>query len=100
MANVPAAFTPDWVSPPGDTILDLLEERGWNQPEFASRTGHTSEEMSLLINGNVALTENAALELERVLQGSPASFWLSREAHYREKLSETNERISLEIFAD
>jgi hypothetical protein len=24
-------FTPDWCSPPGDTILDLLEERGLDQ---------------------------------------------------------------------
>jgi hypothetical protein len=22
------SFNPDWASPPGDTILDLLEERG------------------------------------------------------------------------
>jgi HTH-type transcriptional regulator/antitoxin HigA len=29
-ANRP--FTPDWVSPPGDTIADFLEERNWTQP--------------------------------------------------------------------
>ncbi len=98
MANVSTAFTPDWVSPPGDTILDLLEERGWNQAEFAIRTGYTTKHISQLINGKVALTEDAALKLERVL-GSPASFWLTREAHYREGLARAEERISLAAFA-
>lgn len=23
-------FEPDWLSPPGDTIADVLEERGWS----------------------------------------------------------------------
>jgi HTH-type transcriptional regulator / antitoxin HigA len=88
LANVSTAFNPDWVSPPGDTIIDLLEERGWNQEEFANRTGYTTKEISLLINGNTAITDDTALQLERVL-GSPASFWLTREAHYRKRLAET-----------
>ncbi len=29
-------FEADWLSPPGDTIADALEEQGWSQAEFAA----------------------------------------------------------------
>ena len=51
MTKAAAQFAPKWVSPPGETILDLLEERGWPQTEFAERAGYTSKHVSLLING-------------------------------------------------
>lgn len=83
MTKLSAPFAPDWVSPPGDTILDLIEERSWTQAELAKRLGYTEKHVSQLINGKVPLTDEAALRLERVL-GSSASFWLAREAKYRE----------------
>lgn len=83
MTELNAPFAPDWVSPPGDTILDLIEERGWTQSELAKRIGYTEKHISQLLNGKVPLTDEAALRLERVL-GSNASFWLAREAKYRE----------------
>ena len=79
-------FTPDWVSPPGDTILDIAEERGWSQVELAQRLGYTEKHVSQLINGKVALSVDAALRLERVL-GSTADFWLAREANYQKHLA-------------
>lgn len=84
------AFQPDWVSPPGDTISDLLEERGWTQAELANRTGFTTKHINLLITGKAAITEETALKLERVL-GSTAQFWLRREAQYREALARNEE---------
>lgn len=83
MTELSAPFAPDWVSPPGETILDLVEERGWTQAELAKRLGYTEKHISQLINGKVPLTDEAALRLERVL-GSNAGFWLAREAKYRE----------------
>lgn len=83
MTKLSASFAPDWVSPPGDSILDLIEERGWTQAELAARLGYTEKHVSQLVNGKVPLTDEAALRLERVL-GSNAAFWLSREAKYRE----------------
>lgn len=77
-------FAPDWVSPPGETILDLIEERGWTQVELAERLGFSTKHVSQLINGKVALTEDAAMRLHSVL-GAPAGFWLKREALYRER---------------
>ena len=31
-------FSPDWASPPGDTIIDLMEEKDWTK----GRVGKTS----------------------------------------------------------
>jgi HTH-type transcriptional regulator / antitoxin HigA len=93
MTNAGVPFRPDWVSPPGETILDLIEEREWSQAELAQRIGYTTKHLNQLIKGKVALTEDAALRLERVL-GSTANFWLNREAKYRENLAriEAHER--------
>ena len=82
MADTNAPFAPDWVSPPGDTILDLIEERGWTQAQLAERLGYSAKHVSQLVNGKASLTEDTAVRLERVL-GSSIDFWLAREARYR-----------------
>ena len=79
-------FDPDWVSPPGETIADLLEEWGWTQAEFAKRLGASRKFVSQLISGKVSLSESIAVKLERVL-GSTVGFWLNREASYRAGIS-------------
>jgi HTH-type transcriptional regulator/antitoxin HigA len=86
MTNQSASFSPDWVSPPGETIVDLIEEKDWTQAELAQRLGYTTKHLNQLIKGKAALTEDAALRLERVL-GSTANFWLNREVKYREHLA-------------
>jgi HTH-type transcriptional regulator/antitoxin HigA len=82
MTDMSAPFAPDWATPPGESILDLAEERGWTQIELARRLGYTEKHISQLINGKVALTVDAAQRLERVL-GSTLDFWLALEANYR-----------------
>ena len=82
MTDSALPFRPDWVSPPGDTIADLIQERDWSQIELAARLGYTTKHVSQLINGKAAVTEDTSLRLERVLGGSPG-FWLTREAQYR-----------------
>lgn len=79
-----APFSPDWVSPPGETILDIIEERDWTQEELAQRMGYTAKHVNRLIKGKVPLSEDAAIRLERVV-GSTVEFWLAREAKYRER---------------
>ncbi len=80
-----AEFAPDWLSTPGDTIADLLEERGWSQADLATRSGFTKKHVHLLLQGKAALSEDTALRLERVL-GSSARFWINLETQYREQL--------------
>lgn len=80
-------FHPKWpLPPPGDTILDILEERGWTQSEFADRTGYTTKYVNQLIRGKVAITEDVAFRLKQVFGGS-VEFWLSREAKYCEVMT-------------
>ena len=85
MTDLDTPFTPDWVSPPGDTILDLLDERGWTQAALATRVGFSDKHVNQLIKGKVPLTEEAASRLAQAL-GTNAGFWLTREARYRERL--------------
>lgn len=99
MTKTISTFSPDWVSPPGDSILDLLEESGWKQTELAKRTGYTTKHISLLINGKAPITDETAIKLERVI-GSTARFWLTREAQYREGLLRIAEKHSLKAEAD
>ncbi len=77
----------DWVSAPGETITDRLEELGWTQRELAERLHFSPKHVSLLINGKAPITEDTALRLGRVL-GSTARFWLEREAQYRKALAQ------------
>ncbi|QEA13943.1 helix-turn-helix domain-containing protein [Comamonas flocculans] len=82
MTERSAPFAPDWVLPPGDSILDLAEERGWTQTELARRLGYSEKHVSQLINGKVPVTVDAAQRLERVL-GSTMDFWLALEANFQ-----------------
>ncbi len=78
-------FQPTWASPPGDTILDLLEERGWTQLDLATRTGISKKHVNDLVNGRATISADAADRLSRVL-GSTIDFWLVRDAQYRAAL--------------
>lgn len=93
MTETSSSFTPDWVSPPGDTIIDLLEERYWTQAQLAEALGYTKEHISLLINGKASINEETALKLEQVL-GSTAAFWLNREAQYRVNLARMKQKTA------
>lgn len=83
MTELSAPFAPDWVLAPGESVLDLAEERGWTQGELAQRLGYSEKHISQLINGKVPITVDAAQRLERVL-GSSMDFWLKLEANYQQ----------------
>ena len=89
------AYSPSEVSPPGETLRELLEERGIPQAELALRMGRPRKTISEIINGKAALTHETALQLELVL-GVPASFWNSRERTYRAYLASLEEKKRLE----
>jgi len=76
-------FAPDWFSPPGDTIADLLEEKGWQCADVATRAGFTPEFVEALIQGRAPLTAETAQRLSAILGGT-VEFWLAREGKYRE----------------
>ena len=87
-------YKPDQVSPPGETLLETLVAVGMTQRDLAARTGRTSKHINEIIKGKATVTPEMALQLERVLD-VPASFWSSRERHYREALAREHERERL-----
>ena len=86
MTEALLAYVPREVTPPGATLRDMMEERDWKQRELAHRLGRPVQAVNEILAGKKEITEDTALELERVLQ-VPAQFWLVREAQYREYLA-------------
>jgi HTH-type transcriptional regulator / antitoxin HigA len=79
-------FKPDWLSAPGGTIVDVMEERGVSSKELAGLLGYSLERTEKLITGKEAITRDvAALLAERV--GGSQKFWLSRENNYRNEVA-------------
>lgn len=79
-------YRPSEVSPPGETLREVIEERQISQAELATRMGRPKKTISEIINGKAAITPETALQLELVL-GIPARFWTAREQDYREYLA-------------
>jgi len=76
-----SAFKPDWISPPGETMADILESQGCSAEEFAQRMGFSLKQVNELLTGRATISPETALKLELVLGGS-ADFWMIREAQY------------------
>lgn len=92
-------YTPDYVSPPGETLLETLEMLGMRQTELASRTGRPEKTISEIVTGKTAITPKTAVQFERVL-GIPAGFWLRREQQYQEALARLKEEHELQEHID
>jgi HTH-type transcriptional regulator / antitoxin HigA len=80
------AFTPDWLSAPGETMSDLMAERDLSLVDFAMHIGQTAQQTSKLLHGRASLTPDIARRLEVVLGGS-SGFWMAREAQYRDDVA-------------
>ncbi len=76
---------------PGETIREILDERGILQVDFAVRLGKSPKFVSQLINGKAPLTHETAVDLERVL-GVPSSFWNNFESIYRDALAHQRQK--------
>jgi plasmid maintenance system antidote protein VapI len=92
-------WKPDLPLAPGETIREILEERGIPQVDFAARMGKSEKFISQLINGKASLSYETAIDLERVL-GVPASFWNAAEATYRDLLARQHTEVEAQEQAD
>jgi HTH-type transcriptional regulator/antitoxin HigA len=79
-------FNPDWETPPGATLRDILEERGVSQAALAREMGRPLKTINEIIQGKAAITAETALQLEDAL-GNSAEFWMRRESNYRLRLA-------------
>jgi len=96
MANkIVNEYEPDFVSSPGETLLETIEYLGISQVDLAIRTGRPSKTINEIIKGKTAITTETALQLERAL-GVPASFWMNSQRHYDEHAMRVAEKEQLE----
>jgi len=75
-------FRPNWASPPGDTIADILHEKKLSVTEFASRINQPVQVVNDLLQGRATITIRLSRALSGVLGGTPA-FWVTRDSQYR-----------------
>ena len=89
MATKKIGISRELIIHPGETIADVLEERGMTQAELAAQTGVSRAYVSSVIAGKKDISANFALALEYAF-GVPKSFWLNLQANYEAELLELN----------
>lgn len=87
-------LSPELIIHPGETIADLLAERGMTQHELATRTGVTSAFISKVINGKKGISANFAYALECAF-GVPKTFWLNLQANYEAEILDAHEETTI-----
>lgn len=87
------SFHPNWASAPGETIADILHEQNLSPQEFARRIGWTTGHVNQLLRGHAKLTMDIAIQLGRFF-GVPETFWLEREAQYRQGLVRLEQELN------
>ena len=90
MVKVINEYNPDYVFPPGATLMDVLVDLDMTQTDLANRMGRPIKTINEIIKGKTAITPETALQLENVLKIS-ASLWNNMEKDYREYLARVEE---------
>jgi plasmid maintenance system antidote protein VapI len=87
-------YAPDYVTPPGETIEEILVSIGMSKAELSDRIGKTPKHVGDIIKYGAPITSQTAMDLDKVL-GTPASFWNNRERRYRESIARNEEKERL-----
>lgn len=93
MSASDSPFAPDWASPPGETILDLLDEKDLTRGQLAARLSERETFVDRLITGEAELTDRVARVLEEVL-GASTRFWIAREDNYRREIARLDSSVT------
>jgi plasmid maintenance system antidote protein VapI len=70
-------------SPPGDTIKDIMEERGISNIGLQTLLNLSEGTINDLLSGECNIDRYMAIKLSNAI-GSTPEFWENREHHYRE----------------
>lgn len=89
---------PDWVSPPGDTIVSLLEQGELTLEDLAERIGKTKSVTQRLLDGKHTIDVELARRLSDVF-GASENFWMAREHDYRASI-EAPKQVRVKSFDD
>lgn len=76
-------YNPDYVSPPGDTILEAMKYLGMSREEFRNKIGLSNVTLDKFLKGEHPIDLNLAEKLEEIL-GADARFWVNRYKIYYE----------------
>ena len=98
MATSRGTWTPEWSVPPGEVLVETLEERRMTQAELARRMARPLKTISEIVNGKAAITPDTAIQLELAL-GIGARFWNGLETQYREGLARARSLDDLRSYA-
>lgn len=79
---------------PGETILEMIQDRNISQKELAIRTGFTEKHVSTVINGYKNISAEFAMKLQYAL-GVPASFWRNLQTNYDLEVVAFNEKYDI-----
>ncbi|APA64252.1 ImmA/IrrE family metallo-endopeptidase [Maribacter sp. 1_2014MBL_MicDiv] len=78
-----ADLKPNWNSAPGNTIIDILNEKSISINEFEKEMGLSKTKIKGLLNGQNRIDEKIAIRLQNTL-GASSDFWINRENQFRE----------------
>lgn len=92
-------YRPDIVFPPGETIGEMLDDRGWSKNDFAGRLQKTSKFVSDLLAGRAPISPDTAFDLERIFDVD-ATFWVNLEQNYRIYLQRQKNAVEMELLGD
>ena len=84
-----------YVTPPGRTLSEKLEEMGLDANDLAARMGYTPKAVNDILQGYCRITPEVAFSLE-VITEIPANFWLRRQIAYDEYLAREYVKASLD----
>lgn len=94
-----STWEPDWAVPPGETLSEILEERGIEPAQFALEARFSPEYFQGLLEGTTAITESVAERLEQRL-GTSARLWLGMQKGYEEALERIARKKASEQVAE
>jgi len=83
--NNEPSFTPNYASPPGDTIKDCLKATNKSVEELRKYLGLGPIIMAYLLDGELEITADICFKLGEFFN-IDAQFWMNRELNYRKHL--------------
>ncbi len=87
MSSSPAnEYYPDFSSPPGETLRELLEWKKMSSADLASQLGVDEPFVTRLLVGGEMITESIATRFANIFD-VPIGFWINRERNYRISLA-------------
>lgn len=87
MATKRTGISADLLIHPGETLSDLLNDRGIAPKQFALTLGIPDKQLFSILHGTSPITAEIAHLLEKELD-IPASFWLNLQSNYDAELAQ------------